>query len=106
MAIYQHQTDFSMFPTTSHPSSPYNSNSLNLLNQALSNLFLHLAILLQSDCLHVDEASSVGRLKIANLVHAGLGHVVQIPSGGEAANDREGALVDLAAHVTVDVLLG
>ena len=95
-----------MFPTTSYPSSLYNSNSLSLLNQAFSHLFLLLAILLQPDCLHPDEASSVSRLKVANLVHAGLGHVVQLLGGGEAPNDGEGALVDLAAHVTVDVLLG
>lgn len=81
-------------------------NLLQRLDKRLALLGLHVAVLLQTDGHDADEAGGVAGLKVANLVHAALAHVVQLLGLGPAAEDAEGALVGTAADLAVDVLLG
>lgn len=69
-------------------------------------LGLGLSVLLETDSLNGDEAGSVGWLKGTNLVHGGLRGIVQLLGLGGATEDVEVALVDAAADLSVDVLLG
>jgi len=74
--------------------------------QTLSLLSLGGSVLLQTDGLDADESSGVGWLEGADLVHGGLAGIVQFLGVGAAAEDAEGPLVDAAADLAVDVLLG
>ena len=74
--------------------------------QALVVLGLGLSVLLETDSLDGDEAGGVGWLEGTDLVHGGLRGIVQLLGLGGAAEDVEVALVDAAADLSVDVLLG
>lgn len=69
-------------------------------------LGLGLSVLLEADGLDGDKAGGVGWLEGADLVHGGLGGVVQLLGLRGAAEDVEVAPVDAAANLSVDVLLG
>lgn len=84
-----------------HESKANRITNLHLLTSGL----LHLAILLQADGRHTDETGGLGGGEVTDLVHAGLGHVVQLLGLGVAAQDGEAALVGAAADHTVDGLL-
>lgn len=71
----------------------------------LTSLRLHLTILLQANGRHIDEAGSLGGREVTNLIHAGLGHVVQLLGLGRAAQNRDRALVRAAADLAVHRLL-
>lgn len=73
--------------------------------QLLASGGLHLTVLLETDGRHVDEASGLGGREVTNLIHAGLGHVVQLLGLGGASQDGDGALVGAAADLAVDGLL-
>lgn len=85
-----------------------NAHSLNrqFHLQPLASSSLHLAVLLQTDSRDGDEAGGLGRREVTNLVHAGLGHVVQLLGLGRTAEDGDAALVGPAADLAVDGLLG
>lgn len=74
--------------------------------QLLTSGSLHLAVLLETDGGHVDEAGRLGGGEVTDLVHGGLGHVVQLLGLGVAAQNRHVALVGTATNDTVDGLLG
>lgn len=78
----------------------------NLYLHPLTGSLLHLAILLQTDSRHGDEASRLSRREVTNLVHAGFGHVVKLLGLGGTAKDGNAALVGSAADLAVDRLLG
>lgn len=65
-----------------------------------------MAVLLEANGRDVDEASGLGGGEVTNLVHAGLGHVVQLLGLGRATEDGDGSLVGTAADLAVDALLG
>ena len=69
-------------------------------------LGLGLSVLLEADGLDGDEAGGVGWLEGTDLVHGGLRGIVQLLGLGGAAEDVEVALVDAAADLSVNVLLG
>ena len=69
-------------------------------------LSLGLSVLLETDSLDGDEAGGVGWLEGTDLVHGGLGGIVQLLSLGGAAENVEVALVDAATDLSVHVLLG
>ena len=71
----------------------------------LASLLHHAAVLLETDGVDGDEAGGVLGTEIANLVHRGLAHVVQLLGVGPAADDAEAALVDAAADGAVDAVL-
>lgn len=88
--------------------SVHNHNSYqryHILHLLASGL-LHLAVLLQTDGGHANEASGLGGSEVADLVHAGFGHVVQLLSLGGTAKDDHVTLVGAAADLAVDGLLG
>src|SRR4051812_47936572 len=70
--------------------------------QFFSHLNLLLTVLLQTDCLHADEARGIARLEAAQLVHGTLAHVVQLLGGRAAAQDDKATLVYPAADGAVD----
>lgn len=72
----------------------------------LASSCLHFTVLLQTDSRDGDESGSFGRREVTDLVHAGLGHVVQLLGFRGAAQDDEVALVRTAADLSVDGLLG
>lgn len=78
---------------------------MNLFLHLLASLLHHAAVFLQADGVDGDEAGSVLRAEVANDVHGGLVHVVQLLGIGPAAEDAEGTLVDAAADGTVDAVL-
>ncbi|THV88227.1 Bystin-domain-containing protein [Aureobasidium pullulans] len=69
------------------------------------HLLHHAAVLLQADGVDGDEAGGVLGTEVADDVHGGLVHVVELLGVGPAAEDAEGALVDAAADGTVDAVL-
>lgn len=71
----------------------------------LASLLHHAAVLLQADGVDGDEAGGVLGTEVADDVHGGLVHVVELLGVGPAAEDAEGALVDAAADGTVDAVL-
>ena len=71
----------------------------------LASSSLHLSVLLEADSGDIDETGGLGGGEVTNLVHAGLGHVVQLLSLGGATKDGDGALVGAAADLAVDGLL-
>jgi hypothetical protein len=71
----------------------------------LAGLLHHAAVLLETDGVDGDEAGGVLGAEVANDVHRGLVHVVELLGVGPAAEDTEGALVDTAADGTVDAVL-
>jgi hypothetical protein len=73
--------------------------------QLLASLLHHAAVLLETDGVNGDEAGGVLGAEVANDVHRGLVHVVELLGVGPAAEDAEGALVDTAADGTVDAVL-
>lgn len=77
---------------------------INIL-QPLTSSRLHLAVLLETDSRHGDEASGLGRREVTNLIHAGLGHVIQLLGFGRPTEDGHTALVGAAADLAVDALL-
>ncbi|THW45416.1 Bystin-domain-containing protein [Aureobasidium pullulans] len=60
---------------------------------------------LPADGVDGDEAGGVLGTEVADDVHGGLVHVVELLGVGPAAEDAEGALVDAAADGTVDAVL-
>ena len=78
----------------------------SLLLHLLTSSLLHLAVLLQTDSRHGDESGGLSGRKVTNLIHAGLGHVIQLLGLGETAKDGHAALVRSATDLTVDGLLG
>ena len=74
--------------------------------QSLTSSGLHLTVLLETNGRHVDEASGLGGGEVTNLIHGGLGHVVELLGLGGATEDGNGALVGAATDLTVDGLLG
>ena len=74
--------------------------------QSLASGGLHLTVLLETNGRNVDEASGLGGGEVTNLIHGGLGHVVELLSLGGATENGNGALVGAAADLTVDGLLG
>lgn len=72
----------------------------------LAGGLLHLAVLLQTDGRHADEPGGLGGGKVTDLVHAGLGHVVQLLGLRGSAEDDHVALVGTAADLAIDGLLG
>ena len=78
---------------------------IHLLHLLTSSL-LHLAVLLQTDSRHGDESGGLSGRKVTNLIHAGLGHVIQLLGLGETTEDGHTALVGPAADLAVDGLLG
>lgn len=81
---------------------PFNEDSLHLL----TSLGLGLTVLLQADSGDGDETSSLSGREVTNLVHARLGHVVQLLGLGRATKHGDSALVGTATDLTVDGLLG
>lgn len=71
----------------------------------LASLLHHAAVLLQANGVDGDETGGVLGAEVANDVHGGLVHVVQLLGIGPATEDAEGALVDAAANGTVDAVL-
>lgn len=67
---------------------------------------LHLTVLLEADSRNVDESSGLSGREVTDLVHAGLGHIVQLLSLRRAAKNGDTALVGTAADLAVDGLLG
>ena len=78
----------------------------SLTLQPLTSSGLHLAVLLETDSRDGNEAGGLSRREVTNLVHAGLGHVVQLLGFGRTAEDGDAALVGPAADLAVDALLG
>ena len=74
--------------------------------QSLTSSGLHLAVLLETDGRHVDEASGLSGGEVTDLVHGGLAHVVQLLGLGRTAENGNGTLVGAAADLAVDGLLG
>lgn len=76
------------------------------MDQAQTVSLLGLSELLQADSVDADEAGSVARSKVTNLIHGAFALVVQLLGVGPATNDAEHALVNAAADGAVDLLLG
>lgn len=74
--------------------------------QSLASGSLHLAVLLETNGRHGDEASGLGGGEVTNLIHGGLAHVVELLCLGGTTEDGNGALVGAAADLAVDGLLG
>lgn len=74
--------------------------------QLLASGGLHLAVLLETDGRHVDEASGLSGGEVTDLVHGGLAHVVQLLGLGGTTEDGNETLVGAAADLAVDGLLG
>lgn len=72
---------------------------------ALTSGGLHVAVLLEADGRHGNETGGLGGGEVTNLVHAGLGHVVQLLGLGGAAQNGDATLVGTAADLAVDGLL-
>lgn len=74
--------------------------------QLLASGGLHLAVLLETDGRHVDEASGLSGGEVTDLVHGRLAHVVQLLGLGGTTEDGNETLVGAAADLAVDGLLG
>jgi hypothetical protein len=81
------------------------SNMRNHL-QTLTLLQLGVSVLLETDGLDGDESSGVLGSESSDLVHGGLGHVVELLGLGGTSENLEVTLVDTAADGSVDGLLG
>ena len=88
------------------PEMSYSNFVDSPLLHLLTSSLLHLAVLLQTDSRHGDESGGLSGRKVTNLIHAGLGHVIQLLGLGETAKDGHAALVRSATDLTVDGLLG
>lgn len=74
--------------------------------KTLTSSSLALAVLLETDSRDSDEASGLGGGEVTDLVHARLGHVIQLLGLGGTTQDGDGSLVGTAADQAVDALLG
>lgn len=72
----------------------------------LTSLLLHLTILLQPNRRNSNKARRLSRREVTNLIHARLGHVIQLLGLRVAAQNGHAALVRTAADLAVNRLLG
>lgn len=77
-----------------------------MVNQALASILSGLSIFLETDGLDFDEAGGGRRFEVSDLVHGGLGSVVELLGVGPASENNEVTLVNTASDSSVDVLLG
>lgn len=74
--------------------------------ELLASINLGLAVLLDSNGVDGDETGGVSGVKVGELVHGGLGGIVELLGLGGSAKDVHATLVESASDLTVDGLLG
>lgn len=79
---------------------------VTVVDQALSSILTGPSVLLETDGLDLDEAGGGRWLEVSDLVHGGLGGIVELLGVGPAAENDEVTLVSTASDGSVDVLLG